>query len=38
MPMPLVERAKLKARPMTLLHESPYGDAQGIVNIAPEKR
>jgi hypothetical protein len=37
MPMLLVERAKLKGRPMTLLHESPDGDARGIVNIAPEK-
>jgi hypothetical protein len=35
--MPLVERAKLQARPVTLLRESLYDDAQGIVNIAREK-
>ena len=36
-PMPLVERAKLKARLVTLLRESLYDDAKGIVNIAREK-
>jgi hypothetical protein len=36
-PRPLLERAKLKARLATLLHESLYDDAKGIVNIAREK-
>jgi hypothetical protein len=35
--VPLVERAKLKARLMTFLRENLYDDAQGIVNTAPEK-
>lgn len=36
-PKPLLERAKLKARLATLLYESLYDDAKGIVNIAREK-
>jgi hypothetical protein len=36
-PMPLVDRAKLKARLANLLRDSLYDDAQGIVNIAREK-
>jgi hypothetical protein len=36
-PTPLIERAKLKARLVTLLRESLYDDAKGIVNIAREK-
>lgn len=36
-PPPLVERAKLKARLLTLLRESLFDDASGIVNIAREK-
>ena len=35
-PRPLIERAKLKARLLTLLRESLYDDAKGIVNIARE--
>jgi hypothetical protein len=36
-PLPLLERAKLKARLLTLLRDSLYDDANGIVNIAREK-
>jgi hypothetical protein len=36
-PRPLLERAKLKARLLTLLHDSLYDDAKGIVNIEREK-
>ncbi len=36
-PPRLVERAKLKARLLTLLRESLFDDAKGIVNIAREK-
>lgn len=36
-PRPFVERAKLKARLLTLLRESLYDDAKGIVNIKREK-
>jgi len=36
-PQPLLERAKVKARLATLLRESLYDDAKGIVNIAREK-
>jgi len=36
-PRPLIERARLKARLLTLLRDSPYDDANGIVNIAREK-
>lgn len=36
-PMQLVPRAKLKARLITLLRESLYDDARGVVNIAREK-
>ena len=36
-PSPLVQRAKLKVRLVTLLRESLYDDASGIVNIAREK-
>jgi hypothetical protein len=36
-PRPFVERAKLKARLATLLRESLYDDAKGIVNIARER-
>jgi hypothetical protein len=34
---PLLERAKVKARLLTLLHDSLYDDARGIVNIEREK-
>jgi hypothetical protein len=36
-PMPIVDRAKLKARLATLLRDSLFDDANGIVNIAREK-
>ena len=36
-PMPLLERAKLRLRLSDLLRESIYDDAKGIVNIAREK-
>jgi len=36
-PTPLVPRARLKARLITLLRESLYDDAKGIVNIPREK-
>lgn len=36
-PRPLLERAKVKARLLTLLHDSLYDDARGIVNIEREK-
>ncbi len=36
-PSPLIERAKLKARLLTLLRDSLLDDAKGIVNIAREK-
>jgi hypothetical protein len=36
--MPRVEREKLKVQLVTLLHESLYDDAKGIVNIARGKR
>jgi hypothetical protein len=36
-PSPLVQRAKLKVRLVTLLRESLYDDASGIVNIEREK-
>ena len=36
-PQPLVDRAKLKARLLTLLRDSLFDDAKGIVNIAREK-
>jgi len=36
-PRPLLERAKLKARLVTLLRDSLYDDARGIVNIEREK-
>lgn len=36
-PRPILERAKLKARLLTLLHDSLYDDAKGIVNIEREK-
>jgi hypothetical protein len=36
-PLPILERAKLKIRLMTLLRESLYDDAKGIVNITREK-
>lgn len=36
-PRPLLERAKLKVRLLTLLRDSLYDDAKGIVNIAREK-
>lgn len=36
-PRPLLERAKLKARLLTLLHDSLYDDARGVVNIEREK-
>jgi hypothetical protein len=36
-PPPLVDRAKLKARLVTLLRDSLFDDAKGIVNIAREK-
>jgi hypothetical protein len=36
-PRPLAERAKVKARLLTLLRDSLYDDAKGIVNIAREK-
>ena len=36
-PRPLLERAKIKARLATLLRESLYDDANGIVDIAREK-
>jgi hypothetical protein len=36
-PRPLFERAKLKAQLLTLLHDSLYDDARGIVNIEREK-
>ncbi len=36
-PRPFIERAKLKARLLTLLRDSLYDDAKGIVNIAREK-
>jgi hypothetical protein len=35
-PSPLAERAKIKARLLTLLRDSLYDDAKGIVNIARE--
>lgn len=35
-PRPLIERAKIKARLVTVLRESLYDDAKGIVNIARE--
>ena len=36
-PPRVAERAKLKARLLTLLRDSLYDDAKGIVNIAREK-
>lgn len=36
-PLPLVDRAKLKARLATLLRDSLFDDAKGVVNIAREK-
>ncbi|HXP39594.1 MAG TPA: hypothetical protein VN833_04960 [Candidatus Acidoferrales bacterium] len=36
-PPPLVARAKVKARLVTVLRDSLYDDAKGIVNIAREK-
>jgi hypothetical protein len=36
-PIPLIERARLKARLLTLLRDSLCDDANGIVNIAREK-
>jgi hypothetical protein len=36
-PRPLLERAKLKARLLNLLHDSLYDDARGVVNIEREK-
>jgi hypothetical protein len=36
-PAPVVARAKLKARLITLLRESIFDDAKGIVNIPREK-
>jgi hypothetical protein len=36
-PSPIAERAKVKARLLTLLRDSLYDDAKGIVNIAREK-
>ncbi len=36
-PLPLVDQAKLKARLATLLRDSLFDDAKGIVNIAREK-
>jgi len=36
-PKPLLERARTKARLASLLRESLYDDAKGIVNIAREK-
>ncbi len=36
-PPPLVERAKLKSRLATLLRDSLYDDARGVVNIEREK-
>jgi hypothetical protein len=36
-PAPAAERAKVKARLITLLRESLFDDAKGIVNIAREK-
>jgi hypothetical protein len=36
-PLPLVDRAKLKARLANLLRDSLFDDAKGIVNIAREK-
>jgi hypothetical protein len=36
-PVPLVERAKVKARLAVLLRDSLYDDATGIVNIARER-
>jgi hypothetical protein len=36
-PKPLLEQAKLKARLVTLLRDSLFDDAKGIVNIAREK-
>lgn len=36
-PQPLVNRAKLKARLVSLLRDSLFDDAKGIVNIAREK-
>ncbi|MGB8583428.1 MAG: hypothetical protein WCD47_21600 [Candidatus Sulfotelmatobacter sp.] len=35
-PLPLVDRAKLKARLATLLRDSLFDDAKGVVNIARE--
>ena len=37
LPPPLVARAKVKARLLTLLRDSLYDDTKGIVNIAREK-
>ena len=36
-PQAIAERARLKARLLTLLRDSLYDDAKGIVNTAPEK-
>lgn len=36
-PPPLVARAKVKVRLVTVLHDSLYDDAKGTVNIAREK-
>ena len=36
-PHALYERAKLKARLSTLLHDSLYDDAKGIVNVERER-
>jgi hypothetical protein len=36
-PQPLVDRVRLKARLVTLLRDSLFDDARGIVNIAREK-
>ncbi len=36
-PKPLAERAKLKARLLTILRESLYDDAKGIVNVERER-
>ncbi len=36
-PQPLVERAKLKSRLATLLRDSLYDDARGVVSIEREK-
>jgi hypothetical protein len=37
MPRSAVERAKLKVRLISLLRDSLYDDAKGIVNIARER-